>query len=340
MSDNRDETRMPVPLPARVDDGPSGVVVAGSSLLAQLDAEIALTARAEANFEARIQAMENAAIVFEHRQKILERCYLSTIGRTRPEDWILMRDRAGIEVAMLGASGADLVAESYRIQVTGTRPVNEAGEFVPQRIPVPGREGVYTLRGWFDAVSYMTERYVTSVEVSKRSDEDFTGRSVTKDGSITMRGTDAVGALDSDLRASLQRLMFTKAVRILAGMTRVPRRELERAWEGTGKSTEQCRRGSGYGSGSERNAASLTPREVRAKAVELANEVTRRVGGDKAAARQLLMEITASADGAFAGFDTPDRITKDFIVQRGWERLRAHAVFGDDHTGTTGGEEP
>jgi hypothetical protein len=165
-----------------------------------------------------------------------------------------------------------------------------------------------------------------AIEGSRSSSEDFTGRS------------DFTGASKlvqyNDLRTSVYTLLHTKAVRILAGLSRVPLATLEAAWKGTDKKTDNCRKGTGFGGASGRRASSVSNVDGDAKQ-KLKDEVLRRVGGDVHDAKKLTKEITSNPNPGpgkrpFAGFDDLDRCTQDWQIERAWKNLDAHPVFGKD----------
>lgn len=301
------------------------------ALEAETREELALAQRLEDSFISRMEQIENAEAIFERRAKLLETAHLIAIRRTRPEDWVLFRGTDGGVTAMLTASGADLMADVFGIEIKNIRPLDNRGVFAPEKLEVPGKSGVYTLRAWCDARSNITGRKVESLEAGRRSDEKFVGRNVDADQKFVAR--DGV-ALESDLRAAVQTLLRTKAVRVLCGMTRVPVSDLERAWNGTAKKVADCRKGSGYGSGSERKSTDGADAATVGEAEALWKEMLRRVGGDESAALQLLREITAypAKEGSYKAFagctswqqlNTPDRVAK---AKR---NLAKHAQFGD-----------
>lgn len=296
--------------------------------------ETALARRVEDSFLRRMESIENAEVLFEKRTLLLESAHRIALRRTRPEDWVLFKDRSGAETAMLTASGADLVADVFGIQIANIRPLDHRGVFSPEKEPIPGKTGTYTLRAWCDARSNMTGREVLSLEASRRSDEDFTGRSVDSDGALVTRG---VGALESDLRAAVQTLLRTKAVRVLCGMTRVPVSDLADAWKGTSKDVSKCRRGSGYGSGQQRVAENVAEEGVTAKAEALWKRILQAVGGDVEAAGQVLREITSypaytrKSDGkamnGFAGVKSYSELTTSKHVENATRKLESHPLF-------------
>lgn len=264
----------------------------------------------------QLQLMDDAEVIFKRRCALLEACQTMAIRATRPEDWVLSKSKSGETTAMLCAPGAQVVAQHYGIEVVNIRPRGPRGEFRPEERR--GENGELSLTAWCDAISHITGKSIEGIEASRSSKEDFTGRS------------DATGASKlvqlNDLRSSLYTLLLTKSCRILAGLSRVPVETLDAAWEGTTKSSDRCRKGSGFGSGSARAAAGVS--EVDAKArKELADELLRRTGGDKQAAKDVLKEITAGKN--FAGFDTTERITKSWQLENAWSKLKEHPVFGD-----------
>ena len=304
-------------------------VTPSSLALVEASRETALTERAERSFIDRIANMENAAVIFKRRTDLIATCYLIAIGRTRPADWVLFKLPDGTVTAMLTASGAELVAEVYGVQVENLRPIDHNGIFKPERIDSPG--GAYALRGVCDAWSGVNGRRAFNLEAVRRSDEDFTGRSVDADGKLTHDKEKKTGALDSDLRASVLTLLRTKAVRVLCGMTRVPASDLEAAWKDSNKKLDQCRKGHGFGTSSSRTAATLAPEEIKTEVEKLRVEILKAVGGDVSAAKKLTKEITAGKD--FAGWDSVDRLTKDWQVTQAWAALKKHPLFGKANAG-------
>src|SRR3990172_13079780 len=291
----------------------------------ELDEEWSLAERAEKSLIERLQRMQDAALVFERRTQLIETCHLVAIRRTRPQDWVLFRDRQANEIAMVTASGAQLVAEVYGVVIQNVRPIDERGMFAPEVVTYPN--GSFAYRASCDAWSRVNGRSIEALEIARRSDEEFTGRGVTKNGDLTVKPGERTGALDSDLRSSVLTGLQTKAVRVLCGMSRVPIADLDRAWKDTPKKVSECRKGSGYGTSTERSAATVADTDVPAEAKKLGEEILKRVAGDKSAAADLLREITAGKD--FKGFDSVARFTQAWQLENAWKKLREHATFGD-----------
>lgn len=259
---------------------------------------------------------------FKVRSDLMDGLYMVAIGRTRPEDWILSRDQAQNVTAMIASSGARLVAEVYEIELSNLRPLDENGMFDP--VVRDMGNGVFSLRGGCDAESKANGRK-QPIEMERRSDEDFTGRTVDAEGAFNFDRGKKVGSWSGDVSSSVLTGLETKAVRTLCSMSRVPLSELERAWAGTEKKTDKCRKGQGYGSSSDRGSQALSDPELKAEIEKLRAEVIRTVGGDKDAGKQLVKEITTGPN--FAGFDSLDRLTKDFQVKQAWKHLKEHPKF-------------
>lgn len=306
-----------------------------SRLLEEVIEETRATDRAERSFVERLSAMAEAETIFERRTRLIEACYMVAIGRTRPTDWVLFKDPEGNVHAMLAASGAQLIAEVYGIKLSNVRPRDDKGLFEPERVTYGPTAFAY--RGACDAWSRINGRE-QSIEITRRSDEDFTGRTVDAEGRFSFDKEKRVGAFEGDLRSSVLTGLLTKAVRVLCGMTRVPTSDLERAWAGSKKSIDQCRKGHGFGTSAGRNAGGLVEEDVKAEVEKLRAEVGRCVGGDVSAARKLVKEITSGPN--FAGFDTLDRVTKEFQVKQAWVNLRKHPLFGQATGKTDAKPEP
>lgn len=294
----------------------------GAELLRELLKEAAFTRRfedEENSIVGRLTGNEEALELFERRAQMLDKARMIAIRRTSPTDWILFKDKQGMTTAMLTASGAGPVAEIYGIQISNLRPIDGEGRFKPDRID--GDANAYSLRAWCDARSAMSGRSIQSLEGTRSSNEDFIGRSAISSTPATVK--------DSDLRASLYTHMLTKACRILGNMVRVPPEVLDQAWEGTKKKSADCRKGSGFGSSTERTAAAVTDAATKGSADELWADILKRVGGSDEDAKALLKEITANPEKSFAGFTQIARLTQGWQIERAWTNLRAHPTFGD-----------
>lgn len=289
------------------------------SALILADHESALTTRVEQSLVERLSAMEDAVTIFARRAELLTACHRAALARTSGSDWVLMRDPQGIETAMLRASGADKIAELYGVVIDRIYPLDDRGIFAPEKV-VRATGNAFGYRCWVDAHSRFSGRAILGLECTRWSDEDFAGRK-TSDGVIVRRPDQSAIALESDLRSSTHRLAMTKAVRVLCGMSRVPVADLRAA----GVDLASAAGGHGHGSSAERTATALTDDAVKQLRETLRAEILACVGGDQAEARALLKEITAGKD--FAGFDSIDRMTKDWQVENAVKKLHAHPRF-------------
>ena len=158
------------------------------------------------------------------------------------------------------------------------------------------------------------------MEAARSSKEQFIGRG----------GLDTTSALValSDLRLSCSTLTLTKSARILGAMTRLALDVLKKA----GIDIEQCRKGHGYGTASDRGGRAVASDETKKGSKDLWNEILLRVGGDTGAARTLLKDVSSDPP-KFAGFDSHDRLTEDWQIEKAWRKLKTHQVFGDQRKG-------
>lgn len=234
------------------------------------------------------------------------------LSLTEPGDWVLMRAKDGSESALLIAAGAMRIRPMLGLRIV---PVSgwPGGGLEPQATEEDGHKGFY-LRALVSS-SFLPGEEI-EIEASRFENEDFIGR---------------VGKT-RDLKNATSTLLRTKAVRILAGLAKVPKDALDRAWQGSGKTTSGCTKGSGYGRSEERTAASVSEGGLEEAKSALRDELLRRTGGDEKCASQLCKEITSWTDkesGKVMGFTSVARITKQFQLDQAWKRLKEHPTYGD-----------
>lgn len=305
------------------------------SLLEQILEERDLSDKAEKVAVDRLSRSDEGIAQLERRTQMLQTLYLAGLKATRPADWVISADKAGVATAMLMGPGAARVADVYGIQVTNIRPM-EGERFRPEHEPLP-HGNHYVLRAWCDARSKVTEREIHGLQAARRSDEEFTGRSVTAEGALTTNPSEKAAANPTDLESAVYTLLQTKAVRVLASMTRVPVGDLERAWVGTPHKVSDCRKGHGFGTGNDRRTVKVAEEDVPAEVVKLKAEVTRITGGDVSMMKKVTKEITSGPN--FAGFDSLDRLSKPFQVEQAWKHLKAHPLFGPSSASSEAGQE-
>lgn len=256
---------------------------------------------------------ERAMEGFRVRAQLIEACRIGAISATSPVDWVLSKGRDDVATAMLCASGAQVVSLYFGIKVKNMRPVVD-GIFQPKK-EIDPETGEVHYQCWFDAKSTVTGQEIFDVEAGRSSKEQFVGRG----------GLDTTSALValSDLRLSCSTLALTKSARILGALTRLAIDVLKKA----GIDIEQCRKGHGYGTATERGAQTVASGDVKARAKKLGEDILARVSGDVEAARGLLKEISAGKN--FAGFESVERFTIAWQLDNAEAKLKAHQVFGD-----------
>lgn len=258
------------------------------------------------------------------REVSLERLRTACIKSTHAFDWTLYKDRDGRVVGVLRDSGAVKVRKLMGISIFNYRPLSAQGYPEPSLTYEPDSSGkkVTVVEMYADGLCALTGEPVEGVYYALRSDDDFIGR----------QRKDAKGegfTSLQDMKAACRTGLDAKVVRILSGLRKVP----EETLKAQAIVLDQAHRGMGFGTSAERGARNLQEAGVKEGLDELKAEVLRRVGGDLGAVRQLTVDITKSPDGKFKGFDSLDRLTKDWQVQAAWKALRAHSVFGDTSQG-------
>jgi hypothetical protein len=261
--------------------------------------------------------MDNALQVAERMAQVVASLRTAAIKMTDHADWVLSRDRQGVELGMLTASGAQKVNSLYGVVL---EPIN-GGTMEPQPIQVNGKKA-FTLQ--CTATARLLGRRI-NIEATRSEGEDFTGRETDDKGDLKFNGG---YAYEPDLKKSVRTLAETTSARELIGLKNVSRQELDAAWSGTQKTADRCRFGHGYGTSQDRSAAGVAEGDVGAKAEALRVDLLRRVSGDEDAAKKLLGEITVDPNGKFAKTSVK-QFTQGWQVDKAAERLRAHQIFGD-----------
>jgi hypothetical protein len=152
--------------------------------------------------------------------------------QTHPEDWVMFKapeEHGGQIVCYLQDNGCDRVRPIWGIEI---HHVSE-----PKKIEAADGSFMYIITG--------DGRCSTSGTSVERAEG---GRSSTDEFCRGKTGSDLEMAVRKAARANLD----GNIVRELAGLAAVPLDELQRVWQGTHKRVEQCRRGRGFGSHSER----------------------------------------------------------------------------------------
>jgi hypothetical protein len=240
---------------------------------------------------------QRAAQIMEIRVDSLKKIREAAIRGTAPEDWVGFRDNDGNVAYLLTSSGAVKVRKYYGISTLNVRPE------IPDIIENEDGSKVATIVG--DGVCTLTGEETYNICGMRRSTEHFVGR-----------GT------DEDLRQAARTSLETKIVRILAGMIRVPDSELGAC----GLDLNKTRKGSGFGTSSERKAGAVAPEEVRKLQADLQDKLTRYAAGDTARMAAILIDITKQAPTeknpkGFRGYDKVSAMTLDWAIKRAIERI-------------------
>lgn len=234
---------------------------------------------------------KRAAEVVQSRIDALETIRKAAIKATKPEDWVGFKDGDGNVNYILASSGAVKVRKPYGISTY--KLYSDEPEIYKDDNDVM----VAKIVG--DGYCALTGEVALRVMGLRKSDEHFTGR-----GSI------------EDLKQSARTSLETKIVRILAGMTRVSEEELI-AYSIDIKKT---RKGSGFGTSSERKADKVVDEKTKKLREQLADKLTKYTAGDTAKAAKILKQITANPP-KFDGFDSLKKLTQDWQVKQAIEKL-------------------
>ena len=171
--------------------------------------------------------------VLDARILILETARMRAIRMTHPEDWVLFKAPDDRITGYLQDAGCDRVRDITGIEIFG---ISE-----PERLAAAdGKSFMYLIRG--SGRSRMTLQVVEEMEGGRESTDDF------------CRGREGAG-LELAVRKAARANLDGNITRELAGLKTVPLEELQKAWEGTGKRWEHCRRGRGFGTRDERHGA-------------------------------------------------------------------------------------
>jgi len=257
--------------------------------------------------------------VLDNRVAMLDRFRAACIESTVPQDWTLFKDLDGTVIGVPRDSACRRIAKLMGVSVFNLRPKPVgAKEFQPQvsyekvEGEKDGKKFSYTatvVTIIADGYCNVTGETLEDVRHELRSDDKFIGR----------------GHLQ-DLIQSCRTGLDAKIVRILADMRKVPEDVLKEH----NIDVERAYKGHGYGTSKDRSAKKEADPGVAEKAKDLGREILKRTGGDKEAARKVLIDITKNDEKNFKGFDSVERLTLDWQVEQAWPRLKNHPVFGDE----------
>jgi len=288
--------------------------------LAADDAEMVAQARKTATEQ--LNDPEAFAKFLKAREERLQILRNVAIKSTHGNDWTLYKDKEGHIVGVPRDSGLVHIRQWLGISLFNYRPVDDRGAPTPRHYKDERPDGsvVDVVELMADGFCNLTGQPVYAVLHAIRSDDEFIGRE-------RKEGAGPMGEFVSlqDMRASCRTSLDAKITRLLSGLRKVPAEILT----ANGIKLDQCHRGRGFGTSSERGASRVAEEGIPEQVAKLKEELLRVTGGDAAAVKDLTKEITKSPDGKFGGFDSVDRLTKGWQVENAWKALKAHPQFGD-----------
>lgn len=256
--------------------------------------------------------------MLEARAKLISTIRAIAIKQTAPEDWTLYRAKDGSVVGVPAAAAALKMRRWAGISIMNHRGM-EGGEGPTVReIKSATKETVTLIEGYADGMCGRDK--MPAVYFSVRSDDQFIGRA----GKDTPRKG---GPREQDLMSCWRTGIDSKIVRMMTGTTKVSETELKKLEI----DTSRCVKGSGFGTGQQRESGRVADAGAAEDAEGLWNECVKRTSGTEVKAEELLKEITKGKN--FAGFTDWKRMTQDWQIENAWKALRAHEVFGDEPQG-------
>jgi hypothetical protein len=278
--------------------------------------------------------------ILANRERILTGARGLAIKKSKPLDWTLWRGAVDGEVVATPRSSLMAVAKKvYGISIFNYRPVGRNGaepEIVRTDEFILGNDGkpkehngqkipVFTAKMWADGFCELTGETLPDQTYTARTGR-FAGQEL------------YLSDLTQSCRTGLDKLITTK----LTGLAKVAGDELV-AITGDPKFLERCYKGSGFGTSADRKAAALSDDDLKAAAKALGDDIMRRTGGDAAAAKDLLIEISSWTDKSgkkVRGFDSVARFTGAFQIENAKKALAIHPVFGDAARGASPAASP
>jgi hypothetical protein len=168
--------------------------------------------------------------IIEARAAILTSVKTFALRACSPQDFVLFKADDGNVIAFLEDAGCDRIRPYYGIEIRD----------VSDPIKTTGPDGAYYYTVKASGFCKLTGETLEAVEGGRSSAEEF-----------VKHVTDPMQR-DLYVRRAARASADGIVVRTLAGLQSIPVEELARAWTGTTKAVEQCRKGRGFGSRTER----------------------------------------------------------------------------------------
>jgi hypothetical protein len=174
-----------------------------------------------------------ATDIVRARVQVIVTLRTESIRLSHPEDWVLFKARqedGGQVVGYLEDAGCERVRGLWGIRIYNvSHPEKIVGN--------DPADFMYVVTG--DGECSITHEIVEAMEGGRSSQDDF------------CKGKTGA-ALEMAVRKAARANLDGGICRELAGMKSVPVQELERAWSGTSKTIDRCRRGRGFGTRDDR----------------------------------------------------------------------------------------
>lgn len=272
------------------------------------------------------------------RGKAEETLRSMAIRQTVPSDWTLYKGRTdGKILGVLRDSGTVKVRRLMGISIYNHRPVIDGmaePKITTEQLVRKDKEGnpetvpLYVAEMWADGRCALTGEEIEDVYVGLRSLDESGRQNFTGRGHI------------QDLKASCRTSLDSKVTRILSGIRKVDDATLTLH----GITVEKCYLGSGFGTATSRDASGVSEAGLGDRQKALWAEILRRVGGDDAAAKDVLKDITFWEAGGKSGYArSVEQLTEGWKIEKAEKALKAHKVFGDAARGAApkaGSREP
>lgn len=248
---------------------------------------------------------------FEAMVELQNKMRPASIKATLPEDWI-----AHGEVAYLQATGVERLAPLWGLLF---------GRYTVTKIQKAGGAYAFEVRG--PVMSRRTGVVYADAVGGRSSDDPFFDsydeprppkfNELPGAEQEAWKRSHRVQPDELDVKKAAVTNWTTRAATMLAGLRGLTVAYLEANGVKGIKKVE-------YGSGS--RGGDTAPAEIKTARTAFWNDILKAVGGEPAAAKSLLKEITAGKD--FSGFDSVDSIRFQWQIDNARKKLDAHSIFG------------
>jgi len=184
-------------------------------------------------------AGEGGLEIAKARAAIIDNLRRASISLTSPQDWLLFKNDAGA-TGYCQDTGCKRYWQLWGIEIS------PRGDF--EKITDDETKD-FAYRCYGDGFCQVTGLFLKNVEGVRYSTEDFCKDLPQLKKEVRVRQA-AVANRDGSI------------IRALAGMKSIPIEMLEEVWKGTGKSTDHCNLGKGYGSKAERMGAAVQQSDI------------------------------------------------------------------------------